>query len=33
MTQAVNGKVRIVINAYFDAKPRRNESFVKAILA
>jgi len=31
-TQAANGKVRLVINAYFDAKPRRTESFVKAIL-
>lgn len=31
-TQASNGKVRLVINAYFDAKPRRTESFVKAIL-
>ena len=26
-TQASNGKVRLVINAYFDAKPRRTESF------
>ena len=32
-TQAANGKVRLVINAYFDAKPRRAESFQKAILA
>ena len=32
-TQAANGKVRLVINAYFDAKPRRAESFVKKILA
>lgn len=32
-TQAGNGKVRLVINAYFDAKPRRTESFQKAILA
>ena len=31
-TQAANGKVRLVINAYFDAKPRRNESFITAIL-
>jgi len=31
-SQAANGKVRLVINAFFDAKPRRNESFVKAIL-
>lgn len=26
-TQANSGKVRLVINAYFDAKPRRTESF------
>lgn len=32
-TQAANGKVRLVINAYFDCKPRRAESFVKKILA
>lgn len=32
-TQAANGKVRLVINAYFDAKPRRAESFVKKVLA
>lgn len=31
-TQAANGKVRLVINAYFDAKPRRASSFQKAIL-
>ena len=31
-TQAANGKVRLVINAYFDAKPRRTGSFQKAIL-
>lgn len=31
-TQAANGKVRLVINAYFDAKPRRTESFQTAIL-
>lgn len=31
-TQAANGKVRLVINAYFDAKPRRAESFVKKVL-
>ena len=31
-TQAANGKVRLVINAYFDAKPRRTEAFVKKIL-
>ena len=29
---ASQGKVKLVINAYFDAKPRRAESFVKAIL-
>jgi HK97 family phage major capsid protein len=27
-TQAANGKVRLVINAYFDAKPRRATAFV-----
>ena len=26
-TQAANGKIRLVINAYFDAKPRRAEAF------
>ena len=31
-TQAANGKVRLVINAYFDAKPRRAAAFVKKIL-
>ena len=31
-TQAANGKVRLVINAYFDAKPRRATSFVKKVL-
>ena len=31
-TQAASGKVRLVINAYFDAKPRRTVSFVKKIL-
>lgn len=31
-TQAANGKVRLVINAYFDAKPRRADSFVKKVL-
>jgi len=31
-TQAASGKVRLVINAYFDAKPRRTASFVKKIL-
>nr|DAJ77709.1 MAG TPA: major capsid protein [Caudoviricetes sp.] len=31
-TQAAKGKVRLVINAYFDAKPRRADSFVKKVL-
>lgn len=31
-TQAPNGMIRLVINAYFDAKPRRTEAFVKKIL-
>lgn len=31
-TQAANSKVRLVINAYFDAKPRRADSFVKKVL-
>ena len=31
-TQAANGKVRLVINAYFDAKPRRADSFIKKVL-
>ena len=30
-SQAVNGKVRIIINAYFDAKPRRSEAFVAGV--
>lgn len=29
-SQAANGVVRLVVNAYFDAKPRRAESFVTA---
>jgi HK97 family phage major capsid protein len=29
-TQAVNGVIRLVVNAYFDAKPRREGSFVTA---
>ena len=29
---ATEGKVRLVVNAYFDAKPRRATSFVKRIL-
>nr|WP_320038860.1 phage major capsid protein [uncultured Bacteroides sp.] len=32
-TQAANGKIRLVVNAYFDAKPRRNSSFVTAFSA
>ena len=32
LTQAVNGKVRIIINAYFDAKPRRSEAFVAGVV-
>ena len=31
-TKASEGMVRLVINAYFDAKPRRSEAFVKKIL-
>lgn len=31
-SQATNGKVRLVVNAYFDAKPRREEVFLAAIL-
>lgn len=31
-TQAANGKVRLVINAYFDAKPRRSEAFVVGVV-
>ena len=31
-TRATEGKVRLVVNAYFDAKPRRATSFVKRIL-
>lgn len=31
-SQATNGKVRIVINAYFDAKPRRSEAFVAGVV-
>lgn len=30
-TQAANGKVRLVINGYFDAKPRRAESFIAKV--
>ena len=32
LTQASKGKVRLVINAYFDAKPRRVDAFAKKIL-
>lgn len=32
-TQAAKGKVRLVINAYFDAKPRRSEAFVVGVVA
>jgi len=31
-TQAANGKVRLVINAYFDAKPRRANAFAAKVL-
>lgn len=31
-TKATEGKIRLVVNAYFDAKPRRATSFVKRIL-
>lgn len=31
-TQADKGKVRLVVNAYFDAKPRRTSAFVKKVL-
>ena len=31
-TKATEGKVRLVVNGYFDAKPRRATSFVKRIL-
>ena len=29
-SQATNGKVRLVVNAYFDTKPRREEAFLAA---
>ena len=32
VTQAVDGKVRLVVSGYFDAKPRRANAFVKKIL-
>lgn len=31
-TKAAEGKVRLVINAYFDAKPRRADAFAKKVL-
>ena len=31
-TQAANGKIRLVVNAYFDAKPKSADSFVKKVL-
>lgn len=31
-SQATNGKVRLIVNAYFDAKPRRAEAFVAKTL-
>ena len=31
-TQAASGKVRLVINAYFDAKPRKAEAFAKKVI-
>lgn len=31
-TKAADGKVRLVINAYFDAKPRRSEAFVAGVV-
>lgn len=31
-TKAADGMIRLVINTYFDAKPRRSEAFVKRIL-
>ena len=31
-TKAADGMIRLVINSYFDAKPRRAEAFVKRIL-
>jgi HK97 family phage major capsid protein len=31
-SQATNGKIRLVVNAYFDAKPRRAEAFSAKIL-
>ena len=31
-SQAVNGKVRIIVEAFFDAKPRRSEAFVAGVV-
>ena len=31
-TKASEGMVRLVVNSYWDAKPRRSEAFVKHIL-
>ena len=31
-TQAANGKIRIVVNAYFDAKPLRKSAFVTGVV-
>ena len=31
-TKASDGKIRLVINAYFDAKPRRSEAFVTGVV-
>lgn len=31
-TKAADGKVRLVINAFFDAKPRRSEAFVAGVV-
>ena len=31
-TKAGDGKIRLVINAFFDAKPRRAASFAKKVL-
>lgn len=31
-TKAADGKVRLVVNAYFDAKPRRSEAFVAGVV-
>lgn len=31
-SQAVNGKVRIIVEAFFDAKPKRSEAFVAGVV-